>query len=354
MVEEATSVMYNQTGDTPDGSFDLQAGSAIRGGIRVIPGSAAIGQLFRRVSIKLKKTGAPTGQVVITVRTVTGFIKSFSGMLAENLTTSYVIYEFDFGTYIRVAEDDRILVEFSGDGSNYVSVGTFVETIAAGFNWTYYIASYTNGTTKNVMMKFDTEVETLPVSSWLVGDLGLLTNMEIMQSGAKIPLEPNQNTGEGMWNSTTGKWNPSNDAFKYDARNSITTYDMVAIGGIIKNIGNIKAPFALRIIPDSVSKVNKLAHRIKTRTWKTSQNKNLKNLKTGKPTGKSQRDLVIPQWLRTPGKPPRTGADAGAAIGTGIAIGTILTNAPPNGSQTQNGNLPWYRKKRVGSQRILT
>lgn len=55
---------------------------------------------------------------------------------------------------------------------------------------------------------------------------------------------------DGMFNYTSGKWNPSRDDHRYDQSNSFTSFDAVAIGGssqFIRKIGNTKPPFLLRV-----------------------------------------------------------------------------------------------------------
>ena len=135
------------------------SGNYVRLGMKIITGSSAIGKKIYKVKLSLKKVNSPTGNAVVRVRNSSDTIIAFSGNLdVSTLTTSFAEYEFTLDTVVTLADGDRVMIEYNTSGDpNSIRVQSKAETTSTGFNWTGYVASYSDATTHNNGMKFDSD-----------------------------------------------------------------------------------------------------------------------------------------------------------------------------------------------------
>lgn len=135
------------------------SGNYIRLGTKIIAGSSAIDKYIEKVKFSLRKFNSPTGNAVVRVRDSGDTIKAFSGNLdVSTLTTSFADIEFTLDQRIKLASGDRVLIEYNTSADpNSLRVEAKTETTLTGFNWTGYVASYSDTTTTNNSMTFDSD-----------------------------------------------------------------------------------------------------------------------------------------------------------------------------------------------------
>jgi Big-like domain-containing protein len=147
--------VYNVTG-TGDG--DMYSGNDTRVGI-VLTGSCALKgatNIPKRVTVRLKKSGSPTGTISIVQRRASDDAVrcTFGTLDAASLTTSYVDYTFTnlSNTEPMDTNNDKILVEFSGgNSSNKVIVNRVTSNAYSGAEWSQKqgSSSYTSDSAKD-------------------------------------------------------------------------------------------------------------------------------------------------------------------------------------------------------------
>jgi hypothetical protein len=153
-----TSKTYDHVSSATGTEWALNSsGNYIRLGIKVVTGSAAIGTTIKKVQFALRKFNSPTGNATVTVRNSSDTVLATSGTLdVSTLTTSFVTYEFTLDTNVTLVDGDRIQIEYNTSADpNSIRVSSKTETTESGYNWTGYIASYTDTTTENNAVTFD-------------------------------------------------------------------------------------------------------------------------------------------------------------------------------------------------------
>jgi hypothetical protein len=131
--------VYRVTGT---GDTDMYSGNHTRVGLRITGSCDLKGPTVapKRVTVRLKKSGSPTGTISITQRSAGDvLLTTFGTMEAASLTTEYADYAFTNlnNTDPMDTNDDRILIEYSGgSSSNKVMVNRVSSNAYSGAEYT--------------------------------------------------------------------------------------------------------------------------------------------------------------------------------------------------------------------------
>lgn len=101
----------------------LKSGGDTRTGEEALTGSAIIGKSLKKWTVRLRKSGSPSGSVTAVVRRKSddAIVATFSQTIsATSLPTSYASFDFTLNTPYVIKANDRILVEYSGPSGVYV------------------------------------------------------------------------------------------------------------------------------------------------------------------------------------------------------------------------------------------
>jgi hypothetical protein len=96
-----------------------------------------IGNSVKKVSVKLKKAGSPTGTISVVVRKGTGdsVAITFGTIDAATLTTTDQTFTLESPTSYTFATNDKVLVEWEGTGTNtdqvYVKRHAYTDSAAS-------------------------------------------------------------------------------------------------------------------------------------------------------------------------------------------------------------------------------
>ncbi len=130
------------------------AAQYLRIGFKLGASSALIGKKIKKVTWRLRKVGAPTGTITVTVRDSADTIKgSVALMDISALTTTFADYTATFASAITLASGDRVLIEYSGGNvSNRGEIEMSNSDVYDGTNTfkTGYISGYTDETSRDV------------------------------------------------------------------------------------------------------------------------------------------------------------------------------------------------------------
>jgi hypothetical protein len=112
------ATIYSQAGT--NSYIALNTGSFHRAGEIMTPASVLIGNSIKKLTVKLKKAGNPTG--MITVRVRKGAADSdgiiFGNIEASTLTTAYQTFTLESSISHTFAANDKVLVEWNGTGTS--------------------------------------------------------------------------------------------------------------------------------------------------------------------------------------------------------------------------------------------
>jgi hypothetical protein len=126
----------------------------------VSPTSQLVGDSINSITLKLKKSGTPTGFTDIGVFNADGSVKKlFTTKDVSTYTTSYTDYTFSLpsGQFYQIQSGDRIGIKYSG-GSTTNNISVMRDTVAAdpfdGINsyHTYYTTTWTSATANDLYM----------------------------------------------------------------------------------------------------------------------------------------------------------------------------------------------------------
>jgi hypothetical protein len=126
----------------------------------VSPTSQLIGDNIDKITIKLKKSGSPTGNAEIGIFNTDRTVKQlFATKDVSTLTTSYTDYTFSLpaGQTYQIQSDDRIGIKYVG-GSTTNNISVMRDTAVAdpfdGTNsyHTYYTTTWTSATANDLYM----------------------------------------------------------------------------------------------------------------------------------------------------------------------------------------------------------
>ncbi len=162
---------YNVTG-TGDGSSTLATGAVTRYGIQVNTASALIGFPLKTWTVRLKKTGTPTGNITATVRNSSDVVQATftTSVVASTLTTSFADVIFTLASPQTLVLGDRIVIEYAGAN------GVIIEL----FTTDHFDGSATRRTSFNVGTGLYTESSSADV-------LGTMTLQDPGQVGVRAP-----------------------------------------------------------------------------------------------------------------------------------------------------------------------
>jgi hypothetical protein len=144
---------YFETGT----SFANQYGGSVeRVGVKITTDSPAIGTHIQKVRFSAKKTGSPTGNIVVRVRN-SGDAEIASGTLdVSTLTTGFKDYEVTMTGKAVLALNSRVSVEFTGGNTaNYINIEGITRTTQTGFSIFTYDGSYSDTTNGDASITFD-------------------------------------------------------------------------------------------------------------------------------------------------------------------------------------------------------
>jgi hypothetical protein len=119
--------------------------------------SALMSKAITQATVKLSKTGAPTGSIFCRIlKAAGGSVSADAAISAATLTTSFVSYTFNFtGNAYVLALNDELQVQFDGgDNANYVNVQTDTSAGADG-TFSQLIQYTTAGTRTSVSSTTD-------------------------------------------------------------------------------------------------------------------------------------------------------------------------------------------------------
>ena len=101
-----------------DGFAGLQAGSSLRYGIEAnTVSSLIVGKSLKTWKVRLRKRGAPSGNVTARVRRRSddAIVATFNETInSATLSTSFAEYTFTMTTPYTIAVGDRIMIEYGG------------------------------------------------------------------------------------------------------------------------------------------------------------------------------------------------------------------------------------------------
>jgi Domain of unknown function (DUF1929)/Bacterial Ig domain len=112
------TTIYSQAGTTS--YIPLNTGSNHRAGEIMTSASVLIGNSIKKLTVKLKKAGNPTGTITVLVRNGTGDSPAitFGTIEASTLTTADQTFTLESPTSHTFAANDKVLVEWAGTGTS--------------------------------------------------------------------------------------------------------------------------------------------------------------------------------------------------------------------------------------------
>ena len=170
--------------------------------------------------MSLRKIGSPTGNLTYVVRDATDSVVGTSGTLdVSTLTGSFADYELSFSSPVTLGVDYHVAIEYNGGGvSDYLAIELKNETSETGYSWSQYTSSWSELTSYNIAITFDSNPTTVTKPT-NVQDNSILVEKDTAKRYWRTPESANTSTdldAVAWTNSPTGStWGQSNNEITF-------------------------------------------------------------------------------------------------------------------------------------------